>query len=163
MPEVNFKTPFVSLLGIILLAVLSLNNYSAALGGFISEPLFWASGFACGELSFLLLIMKFTEYQRATLVNLTGEILTFCYGVFVCVVIALSLQDISLFRGAILTIVTITFLMLLIDFAYSERFDVINRWLATPVDNRLKKFSVCMLKVAAFVFLVLYVVYILCK
>jgi hypothetical protein len=160
MTGITFKTPFVSFVGILVLALLSLHNYSSALAGFVSEPLFWASGFACVELSFLLLIMKFTGNQRAGLINLFGEILTFCYGVFVCVVLALCLQDASLFTGAISTIVIITLLMLLIDFVYSKRFDAINNLLATPVDNTLNKVAVLALKVSACIFLISYIIFV---
>ena len=163
MTGVGFRTPFIVLFGVLLLPLLSFKDFSEALDGFVSEPLFWASGFASLELALLMILLKFRESRLSRMADNFGQILSFCYGVFVTVVIALAVKDISLHKQAVLICIPLTLLMLLVDFAYAERSEWINRKFSQNTNEWANKLAQKLLTFVISAFGIAYVLFIYLK
>lgn len=163
MTGVGFRTPFIVLLGVFLLPLLSFKDFSEALDGFVSEPLFWASGFASLELALLMLLLKFKESALTRAAENIGQVLSFCYGVFVTVVLALAVKDISLFKQAVAICVLLTLLMLLVDFVYAGRSEWINSKFSQNVNEKANKLAKKLLIFVMSAFGVTYVFFIYLK
>jgi VIT1/CCC1 family predicted Fe2+/Mn2+ transporter len=160
---VGFRTPFIVLFGVLLLPLLSFRDFSDALDGFVSEPLFWASGFASLELALLMLLLKFKESTLTRTAENIGQVLSFCYGVFVTVVVALAVKDISLYKQALAICLILTLLMLLVDFAYAGRSKWVNSKFSQSTNEDANKLAQKLLVAAMSMFGIMYVAFIYLK
>lgn len=160
MTGVGFRTPFIVLFGVFLLPLLSFKDYSEALDGFVSEPLYWASGFASLELALLLLLLKFKDSTLTKTAENLGQTLSFVYGVFITVVIALAVKDFSLYKKAMIICVFLTLLMLLVDFAYAGRSAWLNDKFSKRTNAKVNIWAQILLLITMLILLVMYVLFI---
>ncbi|MGY0588407.1 MAG: hypothetical protein ACW7DY_22205 [Paraglaciecola chathamensis] len=163
MTGVGFRTPFIVLFGVLLLPLLAFKDFSEALDGFVSEPLYWASGFASLELALLMLLLKFKEFTLTRAAENIGQILSFSYGIFITVVIALAVKDISLFKQAMIICFLLTLLMLVVDFAYAGRSEWLNSKFRQSTNKKANKLAQKLLLITMFAFGIAYVLFIYCK
>lgn len=163
MTGVGFRTPFIVLFGVFLLPLLSFKGYSEALDGFVSEPLYWASGFASLELALLMLLLKFKESTLTRTAENLGQILSFTYGMFITVVIALAVKNFYLYIQAIIICLCLTLLMLLVDFTYTGRSAWINDKFSKGTNKKANILAQKLLIFAMLLFFVAYILLIYCK
>lgn len=119
---INLLTPIVVFLGISVIVALSMNKYDEALQGFISEPVFFSSAFASCILSLVLLLMNSYRVKKRYIVTLVSQLLGFCFGVFVTMVIALWIwSSYELTKSAVLIIILSSALVSMPELAYAAR------------------------------------------
>lgn len=145
---INFVTPIVVLLGVTLIVVLAMNKYQEALQGFISEPVFFSSGFASGILSLVLLLMNSYQIENRFVLTLFGQLLGFCLGVFLTMVVALWIWSSYKFSGpAFFIIFSSLVLVSLPELSYAARKNdkirgVVYKVISVETDRALERRSI---------------------
>lgn len=145
---INFVTPIVVLFGVALIVVLAMNKYQEALQGFILEPVFFSSGFASGILSLVLLLINSYRVENRFFLTLLGQLLGFCFGVFLTMVIALWIWSSYKFTGpAFFIIVSSLVLVSLPEFSYAARKNkkirrIVYKVISVETDQALERRSI---------------------
>ena len=162
---INFVTPIVVLLGVALIVVLSMNKYQEALQSFISEPVFFSSGFASGVLSLVLLLMNSYRVENRFVLTLFSQLLGFCFGVFLTMVIALWIWSSYKFtEPAVLIIVSSLVLVSMPELSYAARKNetlrgFVYKVVSVETDQALERRSIQIGWAGIFVLSTLYVVF----
>jgi hypothetical protein len=153
---INFKTPLMTFLGIILLSIFSYPNYKEALGGFINEPLFYTSGLFVCLLSLIMLAMQAKERKASTIL---GGLLGFSYGVFISIITGLMIQSLTFDKAAFGMITFSTALVLLVDSTLENKFKFIDDWFESTVNTNGRIIAYYLSLTAIFILILLFVLF----
>lgn len=155
MSGINFKTPIIYFLSIVFIAFCALPEYEKALDGFISKPLFVSSGFVTLVVSLLLLYMQSREVKKGYL--WVGEILSYAYGIFTTIIIALMVQNREFSIEGVSIIVLSTLLLMLVASSIEKKFEPIDKFIGKYFEIDVRNFVSKLCLVAIICFIALYI------
>ncbi|KVX01475.1 hypothetical protein [Shewanella frigidimarina] len=157
MSGINFKSPIVFFLSMALIVICALPEYEKTLNGFISKPLYLSSGFITCCLSLILLIMQIANVKKG--MELLGEVLSYAYGVFITIIIALMFKnwDFGIVPFTLITLVTL--LIVIVRSSIEEKFVFIDKWFNERLNINARKWGFKLLSYALILFALLFAFY----
>jgi len=154
---INFKTPIIFLLSILIISICALPEYENALEGFISKPLYISSGFVTLLLSLTLLGMQAKGVKKGY--KWLGEILSYAHGVFVTIIIALMVQKREFNVEGIIIIVLSTALIMLVASTIENKFEWIDKKFKEVTNTNAQKAAYKLVSATIIVLVILYIRY----
>jgi hypothetical protein len=157
MSGINFKSPIVFFLSMAIIVICALPEYEQAINGFISKPLYLSSGFITCFLSLVLLMMQVLNKKKG--IKLIGEILSYAYGVFITIIIALMFKNWDFGWVPFTLIVLVTLLIVIVGSSIEEKFIFIDEWFSERLNINAKKLGFKLLSYALVIFTLLFAGY----